>query len=272
MLPAEEPFIRLAFFLGALILFAALEFFIPCKQRVQSRSKRWTTNLAIVAIDSFFIRMMGQVTALSTAVFASTAGWGLFNLVNLPVVFEIIIAVILLDLAVYAQHVATHKIPLLWKLHQVHHADRDIDVTTGARFHPVEISLSMLYKCLIVILLGPAALAVFIFEIVLNASAMFNHSNIKIFSRLDRWLRLFVVTPDMHRVHHSIIPKETDSNYGFCLSLWDKLFGTYIPHPSAGHTGMTIGLQEYQSPKPAELSWCLKLPFMRPQARDRKYS
>jgi sterol desaturase/sphingolipid hydroxylase (fatty acid hydroxylase superfamily) len=260
----DESLIRLLIFLGALTLFACLEFFIPLKSRVQKRTKRWATNLGIAIINSVFVRFMGQVTALSLALFASTQGWGLLNLVSLPAAMEIIVAILILDLAIYAQHVATHHFPILWKLHQVHHADRDIDVTTGVRFHPIEIVLSMLYKCVIVILLGPAVLAVFLFEVILNASAMFNHSNIKLTKPIDSLLRLLIVTPDMHRVHHSVVPNETNSNYGFFLSVWDKLFGTHIPQPSAGHQDMVIGLNEYQTNEPSKLAWCIKLPFTQP--------
>ena len=180
---------------------------------------------------------------------------------DFPVAFEIVAAVILLDLTIYGQHVASHKWSILWRFHKVHHADRDIDVTTGTRFHPVEIVLSMFYKCLCVLLIGPAVIAVFIFEMVLNATAMFNHANVKLPSWLDRGIRMILVTPDMHRVHHSIIRRETDSNYGFSLSVWDRIFGTYIARPSAGHDRMTIGLSQYQTSRPSSLAWCLNLPF-----------
>jgi len=166
-----------------------------------------------------------------------------------------------LDLAIYIQHVASHHIPILWKLHKVHHADRDIDVTTGIRFHPLEAILSMIYKCLVILLLGPVALSVIIFEIVLNASAMFNHSNLRLPKKLDAVLRILVVTPDSHRVHHSVHASETNSNYGFFLSIWDRLGRTYTAQPRDNHLDMTIGLSNYQTPKPAILSWCLTLPF-----------
>ena len=201
------------------------------------------------------------VLAVAMAEIAAARGWGLLNLVDLPLWLEFVIAVAVLDMLIYAQHVATHKTPILWRLHQVHHADRDIDVTTGARFHPVEIVLSMGYKLLCVIALGPSALAVFVFEVLLNASAMFNHANVRLPLSVDRVMRSVIVTPDMHRVHHSIVRNETDSNYGFFLSIWDRLFGTYIAQPRDGHDGMTIGLKEYQTPKPANLFWCLWLPF-----------
>ncbi|MDY7098154.1 MAG: sterol desaturase family protein, partial [Pseudomonadota bacterium] len=197
-------------------------------------------------------------------------GWGLLNLVALPFWVEVLIAIVLLDFAVWAQHVASHKIPILWRFHKVHHADRDIDVTTGARFHPVEILLSMLYKLACVIVLGPAAVAVFLFEVILNASAMFNHSNVRLPARFDALLRSLIVTPDMHRVHHSAIQRETDSNYGFFLSLWDKVFGVHIAQPELGHDRMVIGLDEYQDDAPSSLRWSLAEPFRkaRPRASD----
>jgi len=256
-----ENFIRIGVFAGVLAIMATLEALLPRKKRTQGRGHRWFANLGLVAIDSVTVRLLGPITALGAAEFASGKGWGLFAFVDLPVAIEIVAAVILLDLAIYGQHVASHRFSILWRFHKVHHADRDIDVTTGTRFHPVEIVLSMLYKCLIVLLLGPAIVAVFIFEVILNATAMFNHSNVKLPAWLDRSIRTVLVTPDMHRVHHSVIRRETDSNYGFSLSLWDKLFRTYIPQPKAGHDGMLIGLSEYQSPRPSHLGWCLSLPF-----------
>ena len=206
------------------------------------------------------------ILAVGAATIAAQNGWGLMNLVALPTSIKIILAIILLDGAIYAQHVATHKIPLLWRLHKVHHADRDIDVTTGARFHPIEILISMLYKIVVVIALGAPAVAVFIFEVILNASAMFNHANWKMPQPLDKVLRLLIVTPDMHRVHHSVIHGETDSNYGFFLSVWDRLFGTYIPQPKAGHDEMVIGLDTLQSPDPGTLIWSLTAPFQNESA------
>ncbi len=259
----DEQTIRLTIFISVLIACASIEAIFPRKQRTQSRFPRWLTNISIIAIDSIAIRLMGQVTAISAAAYASTNGWGVFNFIDLPLWLEIVLAVALLDLAVYAQHVVSHNIPFLWRFHRVHHADRDIDVTTGSRFHPIEIVLSMLYKCIIVLLIGPTVFAVFLFEIILNASAMFNHTNMKLPLSVDKVLRMLCVTPDMHRVHHSTIPKETNSNYGFFLSIWDRFFGTYIPQPKEGHDGMVIGLDEYQSNRPSHIFWCLKLPFQK---------
>ncbi|WP_321324463.1 sterol desaturase family protein [uncultured Parasphingorhabdus sp.] len=243
------------------VILAVSEALFPRRKRLLSRARRWRTNIVIILLDSVALRLTGPVAALAVAGYAAQNHIGLFNWTDWPAWVEIAFALILLDLAIYAQHIATHKIPLLWAIHQVHHADRDIDVTTGIRFHPVEIILSMLYKCLLVLLIGPSLLAVFVFALILNLCAMFNHSNLRLPGWLDRRLRLFLVTPDMHRVHHSTVPGETDSNYGFSIALWDRLFGTYIALPEAGHDDMIIGLEEYQTDSPADLWWSLALPF-----------
>lgn len=255
--------IRLAFFMGVLLLMACAEAIIPQRRRHQPRTRRWPTNLSLVVINTLSLKLLGPVTALVVADYAMDNHWGLLSLspIPLPLWGEIILGFILLDLAIYLQHVAFHKIPFLWRLHKVHHADRDIDATTGIRFHPVEVIISMLYKCLVILLLGPITIAVFIFEILLNASAMFNHANIRLLPLLNKALPLLIITPNIHRVHHSSIQAETDSNYGFCLSIWDRLFRTYTARPSKGHHEMTIGLTEYQTEKPASIIWCLRLPF-----------
>lgn len=257
----HEASIRLGVFIGILLTMMSLEAFFPRKTRVMSRAQRWTSNLLLIVIDGLFVRLLFPVVAVGVAVIASQKGWGLFNIVDLPMWLEIVIAIMLLDMMIYWQHVASHHFPVLWALHKVHHADRDIDVTTGSRFHPIEIGLSMIYKMALVLLLGAPMLAVIIFEIILNACAMFNHSNVKLPLGFDRILRRFIVTPDMHRVHHSTIVAETNSNYGFSLSLWDRIFRSYIAQPVQGHDGMTIGLEEYQTPGPASLSWSLWLPI-----------
>lgn len=257
----SEGTIRLSIFASIFAIMALSEALLPRKARTQSRARRWFTNWSLVILDTLALRIVFPVLAVGAATYAETRGWGLLNIVTLPLWLEISIAILLLDLAVYAQHVASHKIPMLWKIHKVHHADRDIDVTTGARFHPVEIVLSMAYKLVLVVLIGPAAFAVFLFEVVLNASAMFNHSNVKLPLALDRYLRAIIVTPDMHRVHHSIVRRETDSNYGFFLSGWDRIFGTYIAQPKLGHEGIIIGLEEHQNHEPSGLIWSLLLPF-----------
>ncbi len=257
----NEATIRLSVFIGVFTLMALLEVFAPRKERVMPRMQRWVTNWSLVVIDSIAVRLLIPTVAVAFAQLASSKGWGVFGWLDWPVWLEIVLAVILLDMLIYWQHVASHHFPLLWRMHKVHHADRDIDVTTGARFHPLEILLSMAYKLLCILLLGPATVAVFLFEVILNASAMFNHSNVRLPLVLDRWVRRFIVTPDMHRVHHSVLVNETNSNYGFFLSVWDRVFNSYIDQPERGHDDMRIGLGEHQDSRPASLWWSLKAPF-----------
>jgi sterol desaturase/sphingolipid hydroxylase (fatty acid hydroxylase superfamily) len=257
----DESTVRLAVFIGVFVVMALWELFAPRRGVVYGRGRRWVTNLGIVVADTVALRVLFPVLAVGMAEIAQARGWGLFSLTELPAWLEIASAAILLDLAIYAQHVAAHKVPILWRLHRVHHADRDFDVTTGLRFHPIEICLSMLWKFVVIIALGADPLAVLIFEVVLNGCAMFNHGNTRLPLAIDRVVRLVVVTPDMHRVHHSVIYRETDSNYGFNLSIWDRLFGTYIAQPRDGHDGMTIGLAAFQTVHPTELGWSLMLPF-----------
>ena len=199
--------------------------------------------------------------AIGAAADAKASGIGIFNLLEWPVGIEFVLSILILDFAIWIQHLITHKIPFLWRVHQVHHSDPEFDVSTAIRFHPIEIVLSMLFKVGLVYLLGPAVLAVLAFEILLNASAMFNHANIKISPKLERMLRFLIVTPDMHRIHHSIDRKEHDSNYGFALSIWDKIFGTYKAEPYHGHREMEVGL-EWQNDKPTKFWWSLWLPFI----------
>ena len=258
-----EGVIRFAVFAGVFVLMAVLEAVFPRKDRALPRAHRWLTNGGFVVIDTLALRLVLPVLAVGMAEIAARNGWGLFNSLALPFWLEVALAFVILDLLIYAQHVATHKIPVLWRLHKVHHADRDIDATTGVRFHPVEIVLSMTYKLLCVVILGAPALAVFLFEVVLNAAALFNHANVRLPSGVDRIARRVIVTPDMHRVHHSVHRQETDSNYGFFLSVWDRMFRTYIAEPRDGHDAMTIGLSDYQDGKPARLLWSLWLPFRR---------
>ena len=268
-LPAmpSEPVIRFGAFAGIFVVMALLEMAIPKRELSAPKGRRWLTNLSMVGFGIATTRLMGLIAqplvAVGAAMVAEANGWGLFNLVALPGWFEILAAVVILDFAVWLQHVASHKIPVLWRLHRMHHADVDIDCTTGLRFHPAEIGLSMLYKVVWVLLLGPAAVAVVIFEVILNAGAVFNHANVALPRWLDTGLRLAIVTPDMHRVHHSIVRREHDSNYGFNLSIWDRIFGTYTDQPEHGHTGMTIGLSDYQEPGPTRIGWSLVLPFRR---------
>jgi len=251
---------RMITFISVLVLMVLLESLFPRKQRVQPRQPRWLTNLGLVFIDSVVVRLVLPVAAIGVAEFSSDKGWGLLNMLSGPAWLEIIVAIVVLDMLIYWQHVASHLIPALWRVHQVHHLDRDIDTTTGVRFHPIEILLSMLFKMACVLALGPAAVAVFLFEVILNASAMFNHANVHLPKSVDRLLRCIIVTPDMHRVHHSVNSDETNSNYGFNLSVWDRLFGSYIAQPAAGHKSMIIGLPGHQSDKPSSLRWCLMRP------------
>lgn len=259
----NQESIRLGVFISVFTLMAVLEFIVPKKARALPRGGRWFTNWALVIIDSVALKILVPVLAVTVAQTAADKGWGIFSFLELPFWFECVAAIIILDMLIYWQHVASHHIPMLWRFHKVHHADRDIDVTTGARFHPIEIVLSMLYKLFCIVILGPAAIAVFFFEVLLNASAMFNHSNISLPKAIDAVVRRVVVTPDMHRVHHSVIIGETNSNYGFFLSIWDRLFGSYIDQPELGHDDMVIGLQEHQDSQPASLVWSLKAPFLK---------
>ncbi len=262
-LDAYETPIRLSAFLGILALMATLEGLWPRRTREQTRLRRWATNMGMVVIDTLALRLVFSVLAVGVAAMATERGWGLFGLLNWPVWLEIVLSVILLDLLIYGQHVASHRIPLLWRFHRVHHTDRDFDVTTALRFHPAEIVFSMGVKFAGIVLLGAPALAVFIFEVLLNGAAMFNHANLGIPAKLDRFLRQVIVTPDMHRVHHSVVQRETDSNFGFCLSAWDRLFRTYRAQPEAPHDQMQIGLAEFQDNSPGKLWWSLWLPFHR---------
>ncbi len=265
-----EAMIRLSAFAGIFLLMALLEIAMPRKQRVLAKGARWFTNISLVIVDTLALRLVMPILALGMADYAALHGWGLLAMIALPFWIEIIIAFLLLDMLIYAQHIAFHKIPILWRFHKVHHADRDLDVTSGARFHPVESILSMAYKLICIMLIGPAAFAVFLFEVVLNAAAMFNHANVRLPLGLDRVLRLFIVTPDMHRVHHSVIVRETNSNYSFFLTIWDRMFRTYTAQPEKGHDGMTIGLSEYQDNKPANLIWSLLVPFTRNRGAETK--
>lgn len=238
---------------------------MPKRPLAARKSNRWLTNISITVINTVTLRLLAillPLLAVGAAIDAQNAGLGLFNLIAAPIWLEWLLVILIFDFAIWAQHLITHKVPLLWRLHRVHHADRDMDVTTAIRFHPVEIALSMLLKIGLVYLIGPAAGAVVLFEVLLNGSALFNHGNIALPARVDAALRKIVVTPDMHRVHHSIHRAEHDSNYGFFLSIWDRMFRTYIAQPKAGHDAMDIGLH-WQDERPTRLSWSLALPFFR---------
>ena len=244
---ATEPQLRLAVFLGILVAMALWELATPRRRQEIPRVIRWTNNLGLVVIDAIVLRLSFPTLAVGLAVIAQDRGLGLFNIIKAPDWVAVLVSVIVLDLVIYLQHVMFHAVPALWRLHRMHHADLEFDVTTGLRFHPVEMLLSMGIKLAVVVALGPPALAVLIFEILLNATAMFNHSNIRLPMLLDSFLRLVVVTPDMHRVHHSVIPEETNSNFGFNLPWWDRLLGTYKAQPKAGHEGMTIGIEQFRT-------------------------
>jgi len=259
----REAVLRLVCF-GAIFLIMMLwEIVAPRRALTVSKRQRWTHNIALLLVNSLVLRLLFPAAAVGIAYSVGNSGWGLFNLLDLPFWLEVTAAVLLLDLAIYLQHLLMHQIPLLWRLHRVHHADLDIDMTTGSRFHTFEIILSMLIKWLVIFLLGPALLAVLIFETVLNGMAVFNHANVRLALNLDRVLRKLVITPDLHRVHHSILRRETNSNYGFNLSIWDRLFGTYIDQPEKGHTEMTIGIPEFRDAEQVDrLPGMLKLPFV----------
>jgi sterol desaturase/sphingolipid hydroxylase (fatty acid hydroxylase superfamily) len=259
----NEPAIRLAGFVGVFLVMAIWELLAPRRALQQSKTGRWMNNIGLVILNTAILRLAFPLAAVGMAAEAQLLGWGLFNVIEAPVSLAVIISVVLLDAAIYLQHVMFHALPVFWRLHRVHHADLDFDVTTGARFHPIEILLSMAIKFAVILLLGPPLVAVVLFEVILNATAMFNHSNIRLPESLDRWLRLLIVTPDMHRVHHSHLDFETNSNFGFNLSLWDRLFGTYRAQPVDGHTGMVIGIDTFRDPAHCvRLRGLLTMPFI----------
>ena len=262
MFELSESTIRLSVFGGLFVLLAILEMLVPRRIPKPVKTQRWITNWIIVIIDSVIVRLIFATAAVGGAIWAQGAGYGLFNLVSAPDWIAVLVSFVVLDFTVWLSHVASHKIPLFWKIHRMHHSDVDFDVTTAIRFHPIEIVLSMVWKFAVVVALGAPAISVLLFEIMLNGTAMFNHSNMKLPLWLDRYVRLFVVTPDMHRVHHSIIHNETDSNYGFNFPFWDRLFGTYVDQPKAGHDEMTIGLPAWQDERPTKLLWSLSVPFI----------
>ena len=257
-----EPLIRGGVFALVLFALAVWEIFAMRRPQHYLRRQRWPGNLLIVVLDTLVVRLIFPLAAVGVALVAAEQGWGLFNLLTLPPWLAVFASVVLLDLTVYFQHRLFHAVPWLWRLHRMHHADLEFDVTTGLRFHPLEILISMGIKIAVVTALGAPMLAVLIFEVLLNATSMFNHGNVALSVRIDRWLRLLVVTPDMHRVHHSIIRRETDSNFGFNLPWWDRLFGTYRDQPAAGHLGMTIGIEEFRDSRDLRLDRMLIQPFM----------
>lgn len=258
---AHEPAVRLGAFFTVFALMAAWELLAARRPLRLPKGRRWASNLGLVVLNTVVLRLLAPTAAVGLALVAEERGIGLLQLFALPDWLKVVLAVAALDLAIYLQHVLFHAVPALWRLHMVHHADLDYDLTTGARFHPVEILLSMGIKLGVVLALGPPAIAVLIFEVLLNATAMFNHGNVSLPPRLDAALRLVVVTPDMHRVHHSVIPSETNRNFGFNLPWWDRLLGTYKAAPRAGHDAMIIGVEHLQQPQLQGIPWMVALPF-----------
>lgn len=257
----QENLIRLTCFFGVFTLLAVWELISPQRPLIMNRPRRWFANIAITFLNTLLVRILFPTGAVGFAFAISRKGWGILSLMDLPGWIGIIVAVVALDFIIYLQHAVFHTIPILWRLHMVHHADLDIDVTTGNRFHPIEMLLSMVIKIASVALIGASPLSVLIFEVLLNATSMFNHSNVNMPTGTDRILRLMVVTPDMHRTHHSVIRQETNSNFGFNIPWWDRIFGTYRPDPAEGHKGMTIGLNQFQNHDQHTLIWMLTLPL-----------
>ena len=258
---AHEPLIRLGAFAGILAVMMMWEWLSARRHQEIGRSRRWPSNLGIVAINTVVVRLVFPTAAVGTALLAEARGWGFFQALDAPTWLAILASVILLDLAIYLQHVLFHAVPVLWRLHRMHHADLEFDVTTGLRFHPIEVLLSMGIKLGVVAALGTPAVAVLVFEVLLNGTSMFNHGNVRLPARIDRVLRRVVVTPEMHRVHHSIEPRETNSNFGFNLPWWDRLLGTYRAQPDAGHERMTIGIAQFRDPSELRLDRMLLQPF-----------
>jgi sterol desaturase/sphingolipid hydroxylase (fatty acid hydroxylase superfamily) len=261
MSPSLEIAVRVGSYAVVFAGMALWEWFAPRRALTVGRRPRWPGNLGILAVDIVAVRLLVPTAAVGVALIAAERGWGLFNIAGLPSWVSIVIGVIALDLVIYTQHYVFHHVPAFWRLHRMHHADLEIDVTTGVRFHPLEILLSLAIKMAVVVTLGVSALAVLIFEVLLNATSMFNHSNVALPPRIDRIARWIVVTPQMHQVHHSIAREETDSNFGFNFSWWDRLFGTYRAKPAAGEQGMVIGLPIFRDVAELRIVRLLTQPF-----------
>ncbi len=268
ILLTHEPAIRLSAFAAIFAAMALWELLAPRRSQAIGRLRRWPGNIGIVVLDTLLVRLVFPTAAVGVALLAQSHGWGVFDALGAPAWLAVITSVILLDLAIYLQHALFHAVPVLWRLHRMHHADLEFDVTTGARFHPLEILLSMAIKLGVVAALGTPAVAVLIFEVLLNATSMFNHGNVRLPQQFDRLLRWIVVTPDMHRVHHSAVARETNSNFGFNLPWWDRLCGTYRAQPAAGHQAMTIGIEQFRDPGELRLDRMLLQPF---RDDDRSY-
>ena len=259
---SNEIYIRLGFFSAMFVIIAGWELILPRRVLQQSKVVRWYSNLGITAMNGLLLQLIFPILAVGLAVIAQERSWGLFNNFQLPLWLVFGLSLLLLDFIIYLQHLMFHQVPALWLLHRMHHSDLDYDVTTGSRFHPIEIILSMLVKFSAIVVIGPQPAAVLVFEVLLNAAAMFNHGNIRIPVGLDRYIRWFVVTPDMHRVHHSIYRHETNSNYGFNVPWWDRLMGTYTHQPRDGHDQMRIGIEIFRDKKYLHLARLLILPFL----------
>lgn len=259
----NEPVIRMSFFFGCLAVFGLWEIVKPTRKLIVSKPWRWANNLGLTFFNSFLLRFTFPILAVGMAIIAEEKGWGLLNLIELPLWLAVVIAITLQDLIIYAQHVLFHHVPIFWRLHRVHHADTDYDVTTGARFHPIEIVLSMMIKLGVVIMLGPPVVSVILFEIILSSMAMFNHANASLPGPVDKVVRSLLVTPDMHRVHHSSRFPEFNRNFGFNLSIWDRIFGTYQSEPEEGRQNFVIGLREFHDTPKQNAIWMLLLPFRR---------
>ena len=258
---AHEASIRLMMFIGIIIIVAIWEWFRPKRKLSSSKSIRWLNHFSLMLFNSAVMRIALPMLAVEFSIYTERQQWGILHWIDLPFTLEIVLAILVLDGMIYWQHVLFHKVPLFWRFHRMHHTDVDLDVTSGARFHPIEMILSMGLKLGMIFVLGPATLAVFLFEMILNASAMFNHGNIDIPPKVDAFLRLLIVTPDMHRVHHSVISTETNRNFGFNLPWWDRIFGSYQEQPVEGHEQMQIGIASFRSPKNIWLPLLLWQPF-----------
>ncbi len=272
ILGLSEGVFRFSLFVGLFVIMSGAEALMPRRERRYSRGRRWLTNFGILASDylaSLAVFVLVPVTAVVTALWTEAHQFGLIHWLGLPVWAQWIVGIAVLDLTIWAQHLITHKVPILWRFHRVHHTDEDLDASSAIRFHPVEIVLSVFVKSAMVLLIGAPAMVVVVFEALVNGSALFNHANVRLPLALDRALRLVLVTPDMHRVHHSVYDQETDSNYGFALSIWDRMFRTYVPQPRDGHQDMQIGLIDWQDAAPTRLWWSLALPFRNPPASPR---
>lgn len=259
----NEEILRIVSFFGVLAVVALWEIIAPRRALTSRKGPRWLANLSMIAIATLLVRLTFPLLPVGMAILAGEQGWGVLNIIAAPTWLKVSVAVIALDLVIYLQHVLFHFLPVLWRLHRMHHTDLDLDASSGNRFHPLEIMISLVIKLGAILLLGASPLAVLLFEILLNATATFNHGNIRIPACIDRWLRTVLVTPDMHRVHHSIFPRETNSNFGFSLPWWDHLCGTYRAQPEAGHLKMTIGLKEFRDPAQLTLPRLLIQPFLR---------